>query len=55
MMDREARKAMQPDTIFRIASMTKPITSLAAMMLYEEGYFQLNDLEIAFLEEHHRR
>src|SRR5260370_31153906 len=37
MMDREARKTMQPDTIFRIASMTKPITSLAAMMLYEEG------------------
>ena len=29
------------DTIFRIYSMTKPITSIAVMMLYEEGYFQL--------------
>ncbi len=30
------------DTIFRIYSMTKPITSVAVMMLYEEGHFQLN-------------
>ena len=29
------------DTIFRIYSMTKPITSIAVMMLYEEGHFQL--------------
>ena len=29
------------DTIFRIYSMTKPITSVAVMMLYEEGHFQL--------------
>src|SRR4051794_14337813 len=43
MMDREAAKPMKPDAIFRIASMTKPITTLAAMMLYEEGAFQLND------------
>jgi CubicO group peptidase (beta-lactamase class C family) len=34
---------MQTDTIFRIASMTKPIASVALMMLYEEGLFQLND------------
>jgi len=34
---------MQLNTIFRIASMTKPITSVAIMMLYEEGYFQLDD------------
>ena len=34
---------MTPDTIFRIASMTKPITSVAVMMLYEEGRFKLND------------
>jgi CubicO group peptidase (beta-lactamase class C family) len=36
-------KQMQLNTIFRIASMTKPVTSVAIMMLYEEGYFQLND------------
>jgi CubicO group peptidase (beta-lactamase class C family) len=34
MMDREAGKPMQTDSIFRICSMTKPITSLAVMMLY---------------------
>jgi CubicO group peptidase (beta-lactamase class C family) len=34
---------MTGDTIFRIASMTKPIASVAAMMLYEEGRFQLSD------------
>jgi CubicO group peptidase (beta-lactamase class C family) len=42
-MDVEAGKAMQADAIFRIASMTKPITSVALMMLWEEGYFQLRD------------
>jgi CubicO group peptidase (beta-lactamase class C family) len=42
MMDREAGKPVQPDTIFRIASMTKPITSVAAMLLYEQGAFHLN-------------
>lgn len=43
MMDREASKPMQPDALFRICSMTKPITSLAAIMLYEEGRFLLDD------------
>ncbi len=43
MMDREAGKPMQPDAIFRICSMSKAITSLAVMMLYEEGYFLLDD------------
>lgn len=42
-MDREAGKAMQNDSLFRICSMTKPITSLAVMMLYEEGHFLLDD------------
>src|SRR5262245_1765810 len=42
MMDLEAGKPVQPDTIFRIASMTKPITSVAAMLLYEQGAFHLN-------------
>ncbi len=34
---------MTHDAIFRIASMTKPIASVALMMLYEEGHFQLRD------------
>ena len=37
MQDVESGKYMAPDTIFRIASMTKPITSVAAMILVEEG------------------
>ena len=34
---------MQRDTLFRIASMTKPVTSVAALMLMEEGRLQLGD------------
>ena len=34
---------VEADTIWRLASMTKPITSVAAMMLYEEGAFELKD------------
>ena len=41
--DREAERAMTEDAIYRIYSMTKPITGLAVMMLYEEGHFFLND------------
>ncbi len=36
-------KPMAADTIFRIYSMTKPLTSTAIMMLYEQGRFQLDD------------
>ena len=43
MMDLERKKPMREDTIFRIYSMTKPITSIALMMLWEEGLFQLTD------------
>ncbi len=43
MMDVEAEKPMMPDTMFRIASMTKQITSVAIMMLYEEGHFLLHE------------
>jgi len=39
--DIEAQLPIEIDTIFRIYSMTKPITSVAAMMLYEEGTFEL--------------
>ncbi|MCG9132879.1 beta-lactamase family protein [Candidatus Poribacteria bacterium] len=41
MQDIAAAKPIEYDTIFRIYSMTKPITSIAVMMLYEEGHFQL--------------
>jgi CubicO group peptidase (beta-lactamase class C family) len=41
--DLEAGLPVEPDTLWRIYSMTKPITSVAAMMLYEEGGFQLTD------------
>ncbi len=43
MADRERGLAMSPETIVRIYSMTKPLTTVAAMMLYEEGRFQLDD------------
>ena len=42
-MDLEREKPVEDDTIFRIYSMTKPITSIALMQLYERGLFQLND------------
>ncbi|MBV8957705.1 MAG: beta-lactamase family protein [Actinobacteria bacterium] len=41
--DVEASLPIELDTVFRIYSMTKPITSVAAMMLYEEGAFELKD------------
>ncbi len=40
---REARQPMQPESLFRIHSMTKPITSVAAMLLVEEGRLLLQD------------
>jgi CubicO group peptidase (beta-lactamase class C family) len=41
--DKEAGLEVTPDTLWRIYSMSKPVTSVAAMMLYEEGRFELND------------
>lgn len=41
--DRERQKPMQADTLFRIYSMTKPIASVALMMLHERGRFALAD------------
>lgn len=41
--DMELNMPMERDTLFRIASMTKPVTSTAALMLLEEGRFALND------------
>src|SRR5688572_5311941 len=43
MADREANVPMRDDSLFRLYSMTKPITSVALLMLYEEGKFQLSD------------
>lgn len=50
-MDLETRKPMRPDAIFRLASMTKPVTSLSVMMLHEEGRFLLDDPVSKFLPE----
>ena len=47
--DREAGLPVEPDTLWRIYSMTKPVTSVAAMMLYEEGGFQLTDPVSAYI------
>jgi CubicO group peptidase (beta-lactamase class C family) len=41
--DRESAIPVEADSVWRLASMTKPITSVAAMMLYEEGAFELKD------------
>jgi CubicO group peptidase (beta-lactamase class C family) len=43
MADRDAGKPMTTDAIFRIASMTKPITSVAVMMLFDRGRLDLDD------------
>lgn len=51
MADREAGKPMRTDAMFRICSMSKPITSVAVMMLYEEGKFLLDDPVSKYLPE----
>jgi CubicO group peptidase (beta-lactamase class C family) len=50
-MDDARQKPVQPDTIFRFYSMTKPIVSVGLMMLYEEGFFQLEDPASKFIPE----
>ena len=49
--DHQGEKPVEEDTLFRIYSMTKPITSVAVMMLYEEGHFLLRDPASRFLPE----
>lgn len=49
MRDRENKLPMTLDTRFRIFSMTKPITAVATLMLYEEGHFHLDDPIAKFL------
>ena len=43
MADRGSRRPVTPDTIFRMCSMTRPITAAAALMLYEQGKLGIND------------
>ena len=50
-MDVASAEPMREDAIFRIASMTKPIASVALMMLWEEGRFQLRDPVSKFIPE----
>lgn len=47
--DLEAQTPYEVDTLLRIFSMTKPVTSVAAMMLWEEGAFQLKDPVTKFI------
>lgn len=49
--DLELKKPVRPDTLFRIYSMTKPFTCIAAMQLYEKGAFELQDPVSAYLPE----
>jgi Beta-lactamase len=49
--NRENKAPMKTDAIFRIASMSKPITSVAVMMLVEEGKIQLLDPVSRYLPE----
>ena len=50
-MDLESKQAMSPRTMFRIASMTKPVVTAAIMMLVEEGKLHLNDPVSRYLPE----
>lgn len=45
----ETGQPMEPDTLFRIYSMTKPVTAVAAMILYERGAFELSDPVARFI------
>lgn len=47
----EAGRPVADDTIFRIYSMTKPVTSVALMQLWEQGLFQLDEPVVRFLPE----
>ena len=49
--DKESQIEMKDDTIFRLASMTKPVTCVAVLILYEEGHFRLDDPVWRFIPE----
>ena len=50
-MDVDTKKPMAKDNLFRLASMSKPITGVAVMMLVEEGKIRLNDPVSRFIPE----
>jgi CubicO group peptidase (beta-lactamase class C family) len=50
-MDRESKKPMAPDAVFRLASMTKPIEGVAVLMMMEEGKVRLTDPVSRFIPE----
>lgn len=50
-LDLEKTQPMQTDSIFRIYSMTKPITAVAALILWEQGKFHLSDPVAKYLPE----
>jgi CubicO group peptidase (beta-lactamase class C family) len=51
LMDIESKKPMLKDSIFRLASMSKPITAVAVMMMVEEGKIRLSDRVSTFIPE----
>ena len=51
LMDLDSKRPMTKDAIFRLASMTKPVTSVAVLMLVEEGKIRLSDPVSRFLPE----
>lgn len=51
LMDLESKRAMQKDAVFRLASMSKPVTAVAVMMMVEEGKVRLNDPVSRFIPE----
>jgi CubicO group peptidase (beta-lactamase class C family) len=51
LIDIEAKRAMPRDAVFRLASMSKPVTAVAVMMLLEEGKLRLNDPVSRFIPE----
>ncbi len=51
LLDKEKNRPMNKDALFRIYSMTKPITCVALMTLYEKGLFQLNDPVALYIPE----
>jgi CubicO group peptidase (beta-lactamase class C family) len=50
-MDRDTKQPMSAGTMFRIASMTKPVIGVAVMMLVEEGRLHLNDPVARYIPE----
>jgi CubicO group peptidase (beta-lactamase class C family) len=51
LIDLEAKRPMPRDGVFRLASMSKPVTAVAVMMLLEEGKLRLNDPVSRFIPE----